>query len=396
MFKEIPKKIVDYKLEIGPLITSKSVKMKFLSYKDTIKTSSSELQQTLPELKKPNITKSDTGNHQSKTIYSVTLKSPQTIYNSIVEEHKNQNSTTLGAVDTSSTRIYNEKLPFQANKSNANEPYSTNFLLAIPHKNISDHFVDLLITKQRQTSPVLEKNNQIIVQSSVVTKEHRFQGQLRTEASLDWLPFIILLSLFTFSWIKLLYQKYIVQVVTSLINYQVSIRLLRERNVLFRNMALGLNFVFSINIGLFIFFYIQYHNLNQIHSSHFLSMVIYSLAVIMLYNIKTASCKLIGNIFLVKEHFGEYVHNIHLNNKNIGLFLFPIIIVFPYITNNQVKPIVLYLGLTIIIGMFLLLIYRGFQIIMRNGVSTFYLILYLCAIEILPVLLLIKYSYTLI
>ena len=100
MFKEIPKKIVDYKLEIGPLITSKSVKMKFLSHKDTIKTSSSELQQTLPELKKPSIAKSDTGNYQSKTTYSVTLKSPQTNYSSIVEEHKIHNSTPINIVDT--------------------------------------------------------------------------------------------------------------------------------------------------------------------------------------------------------------------------------------------------------------------------------------------------------
>jgi hypothetical protein len=342
-----------------------------------------------PELKKESFPpKSET--FQVKKVVSLLQKTSQSVLSTTAPISKLQSALATNSADTSSLRTFNENLPFQSKRAET----GNNFLLDIPYKNISQHFDALTITKSHQNYWLSAKNNTRA--HSEIQDEPGFKGNVKAEASLNWLPGILLLSLFTFSWIRMVYQKYVVQVVTSMLNYQASIRLLRGKNVLFRNMAFGLNFVFAINIGLFIFFFIQYYNLNQIYPAGFISVAIYSVGIIIIYTLKTLVCKLIGNIFMVKEQFAEYVHNIHLYNKNMGLFLFPIVIVFPYITSNQVKPVILYLGLTIIIVMSLLLIYRGFQIIMRNGVSTFYLILYLCAIEILPILLLIKYSYTLI
>jgi hypothetical protein len=197
-----------------------------------------------------------------------------------------------------------------------------------------------------------------------------------------------------FSWIKILYLKYIEQIVVSLINYQVSLRLFRDRNVLFRNMALGLNLVFAINTGLFLYYLTQFFNLrsdfNQVQS-----VLIFSLGITLIYGIKTFICRILGNIFLVREEFAEYIHNINLYNKNIGLFLFPVVISFPYIADS-IKPSIIYIGMIVIGILIILRITRGIQIIMWKGASIFYLILYLCAIEILPVLLTVKLSYTLI
>lgn len=368
MFKEIPKLALDNSLEIGSLNTYSSVKINFLSHKDSGNMLQDSKQQINPELKKEtnivsNATKSDTLLHKQ--------------------------NFTVSIPDSSSIRVFKEKQPFLTKPGGLTQ----NFLLDIPQKDISQHFEDLLISKPKKNHPVMVKDTAAHTSTQKVTG---FEGNLRAEASLNWLPGILLLSLFIFSWIKILYQKYIVQIVAGTVNYQVSVRLLREKNVLFRNMAMGLNFIFTLNIGLFIYFLIQSFNLNQIESNSFLSVALYSLGILAFYNIKTFICKLIGNVFLVKEQIAEYVHNIHLYNKNTGLFLFPVVIIYPYITSSLIKPIVIYLGLIIIMGMTLLLVYRSFQIIMKNGVSLFYLILYLCAIEILPVLLLIKYSYTLI
>jgi len=383
----MPKKTVDFNLEVSPFTTSQNVTMEFLSVKDTSKIPSNVIQKSHSE----NI-KLDTSSAKKDFVL---LKTNKSANNNFVQTDKVQSA--INTENYSSTRVYNEKLPFQTQRSENFESPSGNFLLNIPGKNIFQQYNDVIFIQTSHSQTIQELQLKAIAdKTSIVQEEKGFQGNLRTGTSLDWLPGILLLSLFIFSWIKMVYQKYLVQVITSLINYQVSIRLLREKNVLFRNMALGLNFVFSLNIGLFIFFYLQYHNLNQINSSNFISVLIYSSGVVVLYYIKTFACRLIGNLFMVKEQFGEYVHNIHLYNKNIGLFLIPIVVAFPYISSNQIKPVVLYFGLAMIIGMFLMLIYRGFQIIIRNGVSTFYLILYLCAVEILPILLLIKYSYTLI
>lgn len=386
MLKEIPKKIVDFNLEIGPLTTSESVTMKFLSLQDTTAGTFSKAQLPQSEVKKLETPSKNTGfiskSDSAKKLTSIVVS-------------KTNLAATTPSDETSSTKIESKTFPFKPGYSA--QTYQYNFLLDIPHKTISQEFNERIgITKSTHTTPVKENKSPVTTAVVVQNTPTSFQGNVRANASLDWLPGLLLVSLFTFSWIKMIYQKYVVQVVTSLVNYQVSIRLLREKNVLFRNMSIGLNFVFALNIGLFIFFYIQCYSLNQINSNNFLSTLIYCTGIIVLYNLKTTVCKLLGNLFLVKEQFAEYVHNIHLYNKNIGLFLFPIVIAYPYITNNQIKPIIINIGLAIVIGMSLLLIYRGFQIIMRSGVSIFYLILYLCAVEILPVLLLVKYSYTLI
>jgi len=399
MLKGIPIKFVDFNTEISLNTASESVTKKFLSLQDTTKLPQTNTVQPQLSAKGQQVNPQKTTiaqpvNTTQKTVSPGLAKINQNF--DIVQNVKSQPVKEVNPMDTSSMLIYSKPLPFEIKRTAQDELFNDNFLLTIPYKNISHQFDTASFTRNGKTKEIksVKGKNELI--STIIHKDPGFQGNFRNEASLDWIPAVLLISLFTFSWIKQAYQKYVVQVVASLVNYQASIRLLREKNVLFRNTAIGLNFVFSINIGLLIFYYLQYYNLNQITSSNFLSVVIYSVFIILLYNVKSVVCRIIGNVFLVKEEFAEYVHNIHLYNKNIGLFLFPVVILFPYITNNEIKPLILYAGLTIVVGMFLLLVYRGIQIIMRNGVSIFYLILYLCAVEILPILLLVKYSYTLI
>jgi hypothetical protein len=220
-------------------------------------------------------------------------------------------------------------------------------------------------------------------------------GNAKVQTGMDWLVITLLFSLFVFSFMRMAYEKFIVQIVGSIVNYQMSVRLFRERNVLFKNISLGLNFIFALNLGLFVFYFVDFLGFDQILTHKFLSMLIYTVAIAVIYSVKSGVCKLLGFVFLVKEEFDEYVHNIRLFNKNIGLFLFPIVIVYPFIV-DPIRPYILYTGLLVIASLFILRIYRGFQIIIKKGVSVFYLILYLCAIEILPVLLMIKLAASLI
>ena len=160
-------------------------------------------------------------------------------------------------------------------------------------------------------------------------------------------------------------------------------------------MAINLNLIFIINVGLLINYSMLYFKLTPPFDSRFLNLLIYCIIVFFFFNSKTIVCKILGILFKFQEEFQEYSHNENLFNKNVGLLLFPIIILFPYVPENS-KEFVLFAGLFFFGIMVLLRIFRGMQIIIRKGVSPFYMILYLCAIEILPVLLLVKYSITLI
>ena len=139
------------------------------------------------------------------------------------------------------------------------------------------------------------------------------------------------------------------------------------------------------------FYIIDYFQLSQILENKFLSTCIYTVAILAVYTLKTIVCKFLGYVFLVQDEFDEYLHNVNLFNKNIGLILFPVVVLYPFI-NDSIKPVILYSGLFFAAGLFILRLHRGFQIIMKKGISFFYLILYLCAIEILPILILLKFT----
>ena len=73
----------------------------------------------------------------------------------------------------------------------------------------------------------------------------------------------------------------------------------------------------------------------------------------------------------------------------IGIVLLPIISILPYVPDS-IAPWVFYAGFFVIILLYILRIFRGLQISFKNRLSIFYLILYLCALEIMPTLILFK------
>jgi len=100
-------------------------------------------------------------------------------------------------------------------------------------------------------------------------------------------------------------------------------------------------------------------------------------------------------LFKTQEDFNEVQHHINVFNQTLGVILLPFVIAMPFMDTTITK--ITLIGLFGFVGIFLLLFFfRGIQIVTRKQVSFFFLILYLCAIEILPVALLIKTSYAII
>lgn len=108
------------------------------------------------------------------------------------------------------------------------------------------------------------------------------------------------------------------------------------------------------------------------------------------YFVKIFSTRLLGNIFEVRDAASEYAYNVLLFNKTAGLVLFPICLLLAYA--RQISPeILVWCG---IVSWGLILIYRLLRVILigvaNSGVSFFYIILYLCTLEIIPFIVIIK------
>ncbi len=188
---------------------------------------------------------------------------------------------------------------------------------------------------------------------------------------------VLLLSL------KLYYNKFIGQVFNTLVNFQLADTLLREKNVITRRAFLMLNSIYVLVLSLFIFLLAQKFGL-PIHGRQPLIYLYILLGFTGLVLVRMLVYYLTGFCMEWLSAITQQIHMNYLVNKNLGLLLLPLVFMSIY-SNFILSGVFLYIALALVLLGSLYKLIRGFQIIIRNGVSLFYAILYLCTLEIVPI-----------
>jgi hypothetical protein len=168
-------------------------------------------------------------------------------------------------------------------------------------------------------------------------------------------------------------------------NYQLSATLLRDQNIFSRRVAFFLNLNFVIISGAFVFLLLGYLKIRPLPYGDLVSYLVYSGIIMALLLLRYILSNLIGFIFQKQKEFTEYQHQILLIYKNLGIFLIPIVIGIAYI-HEGIREYLIYLGGFMLVASLILRLIKGFKILMNRDVLIFYLILYLCILEILPIL----------
>ena len=231
-----------------------------------------------------------------------------------------------------------------------------------------------------------KKEVQIVKPKEVITVvAKKDENNTKTEFQVgDWIIGVVLFSAFVFAWIKMFYNRNYQNIIKSGINYQYAYKLVKEGNSVSYRVNTFLNFVFYMNFAMFLFLSIKLLGYDVKLQEWKIYLLIFSLLLI-IYTGKSFVFNILGFIFNNKSSVNEYITNIGIYNKILGVFLFPIIIAIPYIS-LQFKLPLMYIGI-IAIGLSLIFRFlRAFQIAFKIKLSIFYLILYLCALEILPIL----------
>ena len=116
-----------------------------------------------------------------------------------------------------------------------------------------------------------------------------------------------------------------------------------------------------------------------------------SLGVIILsLTIRHVICVVIGNLSGRKDVFHEYLLGIYQSYQFGALILFILVILVSY-TAVLPERVLLVSGFIVIGVMYLFRVTRLMILFMNRNISVFYLILYLCSLEILPVAIIIRY-----
>ncbi|MGF1584644.1 MAG: DUF4271 domain-containing protein [Bacteroidales bacterium] len=204
-----------------------------------------------------------------------------------------------------------------------------------------------------------------------------------------WIPALVILSLLLLAWIKLIYVQFLTPVLVSAFNYKESVKLYHGKNAPAQNAFLILNVIFAINGGLFLLFVSGFFNLDLPDIKPVLLFLGAFACLVLLYMLKSFSLKLLGFLFDKQRLFSEYSYNISLYNKIYGLLLLPLVVGILY-GSDVIHDTIIYAGLALGGVFYLLQLFRGFEIIVRKDFSIFYLILYLCAFEIFPIMVIYK------
>jgi len=200
----------------------------------------------------------------------------------------------------------------------------------------------------------------------------------------DWLIGIFILVLILLATVRLFFNKYLGQLFHAIVNYATSSRLFRDRSISITHASFRLDLIFYLTFSLFVFQFFSEFSRPSRQADFFTYLIILGL-VLGYYIVKRLVYSFTGIVAESTLETTEFLYNMHLHNRILGLFLIPVTLVIAFSTLQNPR-LVFYTGLLTCVAFYFLLLIRGAKILMTKHFSIFYLILYLCTLEILPLI----------
>jgi hypothetical protein len=222
---------------------------------------------------------------------------------------------------------------------------------------------------------------------------HRSTAELKSVPSPKWQPDWILGILLTcfiiLAWVQFFYPKRLAQILVAPYSKRNLNLLVREGKLLTERISVGLGVIYCLLFPLMA--YLFYDLSEQQKYGNFLSgfsvYMILVAGILLFWVIKILLIKFLGIIFRTQETTSEYLLNTMIFNFLIGLVLLPFLVFVVYLKSLFFLQVCF--GVTVLLLLFSF--FRGFMTgILLRKFSYLYLFVYLCSLEILPLIVLMK------
>ncbi len=217
-----------------------------------------------------------------------------------------------------------------------------------------------------------------VMEDSVNEIQHIASGR-------DVLTGLLLFSVALTGFVRIINFKYLQELFSAVLFSQYARKMQKEDSLRNKKAAFTLNFLFLFNTSLFIYQLIVYKNIPT-QFGHSLVLIPITMALVFCFGlVKGIAYRFVGFVFENEQDTKEYLFYGSLYDKVFGIIILPIILVVPYI-EESVHTILFNTGIIMFILLYLIQLFKGFAIILKNPASLFYMFLYLCALEILPLI----------
>ncbi len=207
----------------------------------------------------------------------------------------------------------------------------------------------------------------------------------------DWFTIIILILLVAVTLLKVFYSKIFFQIFKAFVNNNTANQIVRDENLLVQRASILLSVIGYVVLALFAYKVSQHFNYqNQYMGKGFAKFLFIAIFIGMTYSIKMISLKMFGVLFNYEKPVASYIFNLFLINNVLGIVILPLLILLTY-SNPQYSNYILYFSVGIILLFLMYRLLKGILIWTSiNRYNLFYLFLYICALEIAPLLIIFK------
>ncbi len=258
--------------------------------------------------------------------------------------------------------------------------------------------VDSTLHSYWKTDSVVYFNDSVVVKSnySDIYKGHLLhpsgnEAIDRNPISPVWFFPIILIVLAVFASLRIFYNKYLSQMLVAFVNNNLTNQIVRDENILVQRASVYLSIVFNLIAALFLYLISIYYGWELVGIGFgFSRFLFFALVVSAAYTVKFLILKICGWLFNLNREMATYIFNTFLINNILGIAILPFVCLIAY---NQLLPTSLLILISVILAglAFAYRMFRGVLVgLSMPSFSLLYLFLYLCTLEIAPLLILIR------
>lgn len=205
----------------------------------------------------------------------------------------------------------------------------------------------------------------------------------------DWMLAVFFVTLLGIAYVRIVYQRRLQRLFNSLVRLQILRQVMREELVFSHRASVLLFFNFVLLAALIIYLALKYYGATLPAGEGLKSYGIVAGAVAAVYFGKLVLNRFIRRLLSDAGLIREYLFEVFLVNKVAGLFAIPLALGMAFLNIEDVAPLFL-AALFFAMAMLLYRIIQGLLMSASYPVSPVYIILYLCTLEILPFVVLIK------
>jgi hypothetical protein len=213
--------------------------------------------------------------------------------------------------------------------------------------------------------------------------EFFLKQQLRTVPETDWVLVIACLVTILYITSRLLFPRYHARIAHAFFNRYEANKLIEEKNVLFNRGGFLLNLVPLFCLAMMVQQQMGYFKPDMLIINPLQGYIVILAVVLFYLGGRVMAVYLFGYSFENKEIALRFNQVWLLQFENLGTFILVPTMVLPFM-NGTVKLVLLIMLWILVFSWILYTIIRELELLKSYRVSIFYMFLYLCTLEILP------------